>query len=861
MSILPYRIALRCLAALIGLLASAALASGVVINVDPGSGRYYPVIQQGLAPGIQQYVDRPFRITQVPKSLIGATLIKTANNDKGSRGDAFLRFEVTQPAMVYVAHDNRSFKKPGWLADFEPTGENLWCDDISTWGFALYRRAYPAGPVVLGGNIGGDPAKCMYSVVVTHEVVTNLPPVPEAASDRQIYWPKNSVHLYGSVSDDARTTGALAYAWSLADGPGPVRFDNPSQPRTRASFDGPGSYRLRLVVSDGVSERYDTLRVDVLPEGGPFDQAWRNAELAQEGWRRSRRFHEAWMAKADPTTGLIPRGLRGPWVWSGHDAAADCYPFMVLSAALTDEASFSGRCLDMLKTERTLTPRLGRLPDIWDLKRQTFYYPDPDLARIQFGASEYVKDGLIAITEWLGPSLWRERMLELVQDCWAYAEVETPFGPIVSADEENNGEMLQVLPRLYWMTGELRYLEWALRLGDYYLLGTNHPTRDLEVLRLRDHGCEVLSGLCELYVTCRYAMPEKAEAYRAPLYDMLDRVLEVGVNPDGFFYDIINPRTGEILKSRLTDTFAYNYNGYYAVYLADGHAPYRDAVRKAFDALPRYPAYNGGETMDGNADALEGALYYYNREPQPALAAWMDDAMEQLWAFQEDDGTINGNYLDGNFARTTLLYALWKTQGAILRPWRKDVRLGATRRSNEVHLVVRADQAWSGRLHFDQPRHRVHLNLPMDTPRINQFSPEWTTIATGGTYHVVDVSTGQRTPWRGEDLLHGLPLELAAGEERNLLLICQDPHPPTRITSLAKRTARPGAPLTVAGVGSDLRWQIESPSDGRVLAAGQGTHLTFPSPAQAGATVDLRVTLKGAGGSVEQRLAVSGLDH
>lgn len=82
-----------------------------------------------------------------------------------------------------------------------------------------------------------------------------------------------------------------------------------------------------------------------------------------------------------------------------------------------------------------------------------------------------------------------------------------------------------------------------------------------------------------------------------PLYAMLDRVLEVGVNPDGFFYDIINPRTGEILKSRLTDTFAYNYNGYYAVYLADGHTPYRDAVRKVFDALPHYPAYNGGETV------------------------------------------------------------------------------------------------------------------------------------------------------------------------------------------------------------------------------------------------------------------------
>lgn len=60
--------------------------------------------------------------------------------------------------------------------------------------------------------------------------------------------------------------------------------------RTRVSFDRPGSYRLRLSVSDGVSERYDLLRVDVLPEGGPYDQAGRNARLAQEGWRRSQHY-------------------------------------------------------------------------------------------------------------------------------------------------------------------------------------------------------------------------------------------------------------------------------------------------------------------------------------------------------------------------------------------------------------------------------------------------------------------------------------------------------------------------------------------------------------------------------------------
>jgi len=83
-------------------------------------------------------------------------------------------------------------------------------------------------------------------------------------------------------------------------------------------------------------------------------------------------------------------------------------------------------------------------------------------------------------------------------------------------------------------------LDWAEAIGDHYLLGDHHPTRDLEYLRLRDHRCELISGLCELYVTLHFARPEKKKIYQQPLYEMLDRILEVGRNEDGFFYDGIN---------------------------------------------------------------------------------------------------------------------------------------------------------------------------------------------------------------------------------------------------------------------------------------------------------------------------------
>ena len=848
----------------LGLTACGATAAIALNTKDPAihtvrttSERYYPIVHHGLTLGAAQYVDRPYRFGSIPPTLVGATFIRTANDDKAETGPHFLELQARQPITVYIAYDNRASRLPDWLSSFTATGEQVLSDDLSAKGFSLYRRDFPVGPVVLGGN--GVPPRpgSMYTVIVTAANKQNLPPVAEASLDRLLWWPSNSVRLHGSSANDAGSQSNTSYRWSLDEGPAPVLFENAADPLTQATFATTGLYRLRLTVSDGEHSRYDLMRVDISAAVDAHERAARNAKLAQTAFRRSQNFHQAWLAKADRTTGLIPRGLRGPFIWSGYDAAADCYPFLVLSSALTEPPAFAGPCRAMLETERTLTARLGVLPDNWDLEHQCFYYPEPNMERIQFAASEYVKDGLLAITEWLGPSPWSDRMLELVNACWAQAEEETPFGPLVSRGHENNGEMLQVLSRLYWMTGERRYLDWAQRLGDYYLLGTNHPTRDTAELRLRDHGCEILSGLCELYATCRFAEPEKANAYHPPLYEMLDRVLEVGVNEDGFFYDIINPQTGAVLSPRLGDTFAYNLNGYYTVYLADGHTPYRDAALKVLRALPRFPAFNGAEAMDGNADALEGALYFQNREPHPALAAWIDHAAQTLWSFQKEDGTIQGNYLDGNFSRSTLLYALWKTQGTTLQPWRDDLQLGATRRDHEVLLYLYAATPWSGRLHFDQPRHRVKLHLPFDWPRINQFSPEWTTVESGGTYTLENTASGTSHRYRGEDLLAGLPIALKAGEELRLRLTCEDPPLPTRITTPDNRTAPPGTEIHLAGVGENLHWEVTALETNVLLAEGAGNHLHFTAPKPTVEPTHLRIRLLGAGGTQEHQLTIS----
>jgi len=491
----------------------------------------------------------------------------------------------------------------------------------------------------------------------------------------------------------------------------------------------------------------------------PLDRASRNAQQASEAFGRCRRYLDGWLAHADPATGLIPRNLKDSSYWNGRDAGADNYAFMVLTAAMLDRPLLDGRLLDMLRTETRLTCRIDRLPDDFDFKKQGWRREKPDLDAMIFDGAEYVKDGLLYIAEWLGTSPWSERMTGIVDDIWKNARIETPFGAIPTRNFEVNGDLLQACSRLYWFTGDCKYLDWAVRLGDFYLLGTNHPTRDMTELKLGDHSCEVINGLSELYLAVSRADPEKKEAYEKPLHELYDRLLAIGRNEHGMFYTVVNTRTGEP-RGGLTDNWGYNLDGVYTAYLIDGTPAYREAVREALGNLKEHctgHVWEGG-SADGYADSIEGALSLLNRESMASAADWIDTEIRTMWAKQKPDGVIEGWHGDGNFARTSLMYALWKTQGCRVEPWRADVRVGAVRDGETLFISIAADQPWTGNLVLDRPRHRTFMHLPLDYPRINQF-PEWYTI-----------DAGERFTVQGElaDLNDGLAVSLEAGKEKRL---------------------------------------------------------------------------------------------
>lgn len=514
-----------------------------------------------------------------------------------------------------------------------------------------------------------------------------------------------------------------------------------------------------------MASRFATLVLLAAASAGAADSwklAEKNAAEARAAIRLCHRLARGWLEQADPVSGLIPRNLTRDWYWNAQDAAADNFPFYLLTAFVTDNYHLKRDFLHMLDQERRLTCRLDRLPDDFLFDRQGFRDGPYKLDAIIFGASEYAKDGLTPISEWLGPGPWLDRMQELVRDIWKHAPVKSESGPLPSSSVEVNGNMLQVDSRLYWITGEDQYRQWAFRLADHYFLHEN--LLEAERLQLDDHSCEVIGGLSEAYVIAAKTDPERWKRYRPAMHAILDRILEYGRNADGLLYHTIDPRTGKVLRDELTDNWGYNYNAFLTVAEIDGAARYREAVARVLNNLHKYREYPWeGGGADGYADSIEGAINLLNRIPVAGAFEWVDESMRMLLAKQGDDGIIEGWHGDGNSARTALMYALWKTQGITASPWREDLELGAAPAGEgRLRVFVRAARPWRGRLRFDRKRHRVWFHLPLDYPRINQF-PEWFTVDEERSYELFR-RYGRPEPVSGKQLLEGYPLALEPHE-------------------------------------------------------------------------------------------------
>jgi len=471
----------------------------------------------------------------------------------------------------------------------------------------------------------------------------------------------------------------------------------------------------------------------------PWRIAQQNARHSQQAIQFGRRYVNGWLAHADPVTGLLPRRVDNSAhrFWNAHDCAADNYPFLTLYALMTGDYHLERIARHIFEQEQKLTIRVDSLPDEFAFDTQAFKTDRPHMPSLIFGAAEYAKDGLIPITEWIGPSPWSQRMTGLIRDIWKHAAVDSPLGKVPTTNVEVDGDLLQTMSRLYWLTGDEQYKEWTFKIADLYLF--HKKLLSFDTIKLRDHGCEIIGGLAEAYVIAAYKDSERREKYRPELRAVLDFILRHGVNEDGMMYVSINTRTGEPVDKQISDGWGYVYDAFLTVAAVDDEPRYHDAVAHALCNCVKYEHLNTpglDRSVDELADSVEGALNLLNRLPVERTFEWIDREMAVLFSKQRPDGIMEGWYGDGNSTRTALMYALYKTQGLTLVPWRTDLEVGASRDADGVvRVFIKSGYPWAGRLRFDRARHREYLNMPIDYARINQF-PEWFTVAGDAKYEI-----------------------------------------------------------------------------------------------------------------------------
>jgi len=326
--------------------------------------------------------------------------------------------------------------------------------------------------------------------------------------------------------------------------------------------------------------------------------------------------------------------------------------------------------------------------------------------------------------------------------------------------------------RLATMTGDKRFLAWAERIGDAYIeevLPGNHgvPSSKWDFakhtgdgqLRLRDHGNEAVVGLTMLYTLENYLGAPRAAKYRPVIRRMLDRVLE-SANPDGLLYNQVDAATLKPVNSGLSDNWGYVYGAVYMYYQCHGDAKYRDAVRRVLGNLPKYrkhvweprkdPAMPLG-SFDGYADSIESAVYLVNREPVAGALDWIDSEMQVMLGMQRPDGHVEDWYGEGNFNRTTLLWAYMKSQGVRPQHWKPGVRYGAVREGQRLYLSIEGN----ARTQFDFARHRRVLNFDKNYVRLNEFC-EWYTVDENTVYRLR--RGGEERVLLGAELIAGVDL-------------------------------------------------------------------------------------------------------
>ena len=541
-------------------------------------------------------------------------------------------------------------------------------------------------------------------------------------------------------------------------------------------------------------------------EKSVYEESLRKGEIYADCAVHARRLLQGWLDhKVCPKTSLVSRCGQ----WNYYNQAADYYSSLVVVAHYVNPAMNKpgGRLHDTMLSYRNLCLDPNGLPRNYDLKTFT-----PDRLATFGELAEFLKDGLIRITEITGKeSIWFKELVRLTDTLLAEAEHHGGMAEAFGHErwfpaEENAGNMLQTLARLYMMTGgEEKFLAAAEELAIHWLKAFREG--DAEII-LSDHGGEIIPGLAEWFVVESRFRPDTAARYRPAIARILYKVMRYSHPVTGLFVERpdILPREG----------WGYTLFAYENYDLATGEGRYTEFIKKPMQWLldnrskmPASPAsgpnfyrehlrlirpdikhtlWPQSDRSDDWSDLYESFIILWKRYRLEGGFDWLDWATRQhVHRMRTEDymrhiknhrfglppvstdadadseasdspdyGPYTGRHFDGSTGRTLIIHMLLSSKG-VYGQFDENLRIGSVKTEDGLFLTAACSGGYEGKLYFDSHRF-VHGGKMVDWTRINEV-PKWFVV---DPQHFYRVSFNDEPPvrMRGRSLIEGVPVTL-----------------------------------------------------------------------------------------------------
>jgi len=540
----------------------------------------------------------------------------------------------------------------------------------------------------------------------------------------------------------------------------------------RTHFEGARLAVALLVCVAGTLAPGPSLAAGRSEESDAWNIARKRGAVYADCGRNTRRLLQAWIdLKRDPKTHLYTRGR----TWDYHDEAADHYSSLVLVACyVAPELNEPGGTLHQtLVNSQKLCATPSGIPTTYDLKT----HAQGRVAGLGH-LSEWLRDGLIRIVEIKGTENdWYRELDRLTTAMIAEAGRQ---GGMVKAfrGTEPWGNMLETLARLYAMSGKEQYLQAAEQIADAILLD---PRWKIRKVTFRDHGCELVPGLSELFVLeCKLSPRRpKARQYHKPMRELLDGILESGAHPEtGLLCGFTKADDGTRRWLQPPDTWGYVLFSFENYDRGTGENRYTAAIEKPMRWLvanyPNYPKlkttlWPATSNADTWSDSHESMIVLWKRYPQvEGVFEWLDWATHQHVHRRQGGqkyGPYTGNHFDGSTGRCLSIHMMFCSQGVRTVPFAEGLRLGGVGTGDELLLALETDTAWRGKLCFDGPR-TEHKVTTIDWARLNEM-PQWF-VARPDKRYSVTIDGAPPTVVDGKQLIQGLPIDAAPGTPRKI---------------------------------------------------------------------------------------------